>query len=97
MSRRRWRWSGEYFGKIPKPERKLMPTYTQEPTQDGERLITLRRTGDVQLVSCAFRTVAGSHDDDAPLSVLATLMSDAPFGPSLQGARRNEESRQRFR
>jgi zinc protease len=70
----------EFFGKIPKPERKLTPTYTQEPTQDGERLITLRRTGDVQLVSCAFRTVAGSHDDDAPLSVLASLMSDAPSG-----------------
>lgn len=70
----------EYFGKIPKPERKLTPTYTQEPTQDGERLITLRRTGDVQLVSCVFRTVAGSHNDDAPLSVLATLMSDEPSG-----------------
>jgi zinc protease len=70
----------EYFGKIPKPERKLTPTYTKEPTQDGERLITLRRTGDVQLASCVFRTVAGSHDDDAPLSVLATLMSDAPSG-----------------
>jgi zinc protease len=70
----------EYFGAIPKPARQLMPTYTQEPTQDGERQITLRRVGDVQLVSCVFRTVAGSHDDDAPLSVLATLLTDAPSG-----------------
>jgi zinc protease len=70
----------EYFGVIPQPTRKLMPTYTQEPTQDGEREITLRRVGDVQLVSCVFRTVAGSHDDDAPLTVLASLLSDAPSG-----------------
>jgi zinc protease len=27
----------EYFGATPKPTRKLLPTYTQEPTQDGER------------------------------------------------------------
>jgi zinc protease len=70
----------EYFSVIPKPARKLLPTYTQEPTQDGERQITLRRVGDVQLVSCVFRTVAGSHADDAPLSVLATLLTDAPSG-----------------
>jgi zinc protease len=70
----------EYFSVLPKPARKLQPTYTQEPTQDGERQITLRRVGDVQLVSCVFRTVAGSHEDDAALSVLANLLSDAPSG-----------------
>jgi zinc protease len=70
----------EFFGPIPKPTRKLLPTYTEEPTQDGERQITLRRTGDVQLVSCVFRTVPGSHADDAALSVLATMLSDAPSG-----------------
>ncbi|HET6409877.1 MAG TPA: insulinase family protein, partial [Chthoniobacteraceae bacterium] len=70
----------EYFGSIPKPTRKLVPTYTQEPTQDGEREITLRRVGDVQLVSCVYRTAPGSHDDDAALSVLATLLTDAPSG-----------------
>jgi zinc protease len=70
----------EYFGKIPKPTRTLRPTYTKEPTQDGERQITLRRTGDVQLISCMFRTVAGSHPDDAALSVLSTLLADEPSG-----------------
>jgi zinc protease len=70
----------EFFAPIPKPTRTLVPTYTQEPTQDGERQITLRRTGDVQLVSCMFRTVPGSHPDDASLSVLAGLLSDAPSG-----------------
>lgn len=70
----------ETFLKIPKPARVLRPTYTKEPTQDGERQITLRRTGDVQLISCMFRTVAGSHPDDAALSVLTTLLADEPSG-----------------
>ena len=70
----------ETFGKIPKPSRALRPTYTREPTQDGERQITLRRTGDVQLISCMFRAVAGSHPDHAPLSVLATALADVPSG-----------------
>ncbi|NDU92621.1 MAG: insulinase family protein, partial [Ferrovum sp.] len=38
------------FGKIPKPERVIEPTYTLDPVQDGERLVTLRRVGDVQYV-----------------------------------------------
>ncbi|MEA3213763.1 MAG: zinc protease [Chthoniobacter sp.] len=70
----------ETFGKIPKPTRSLRATYTREPTQDGERQITLRRTGDVQLISCMFRTVAGSHPDYAPLAVLATALADEPSG-----------------
>lgn len=70
----------QFFGPIPKPARKLLATYTKEPVQDGERQITLRRTGDVQLVSAMFRTVAGSHPDDAALSVLATLLVDEPSG-----------------
>ena len=43
----------QYFGIIPKPARKLEEPYTVEPTQDGERLVELRRVGDVQLVSAA--------------------------------------------
>jgi len=39
-------WIAELFGSIPKPTRKLLPTYTEEPTQDGEREVTLRRVGD---------------------------------------------------
>lgn len=70
----------EYFSKIPKPTRQIIPTYTKEPTQDGERLITLRRTGDVQVVSAMYRTVAGSHPDHAALAVLSNLLTDEPTG-----------------
>lgn len=70
----------ETFGKIPKPARALRATYTREPTQDGERQITLRRTGDVQLISVMFRAVAGSHSDHAALAVLTTALADEPSG-----------------
>ncbi len=70
----------EYFGPIPKPTRVLNTTYTKEPTQDGERQVVLRRTGDVQLFSCMYRTPAGSHPDYAALSVLTNLLTDEPTG-----------------
>src|SRR4051812_2859156 len=68
------------FGPIPKPTRALPQTYTREPQQDGERQVTLRRTGDVQVVSCMFRAPAGSHPDHAALNVLALLLVDEPSG-----------------
>lgn len=70
----------EYFSKIPKPTRQLIPTYTKEPTQDGEREVTLRRTGDVQVFSAMYRTAPASHSDFAALSVLGDLLSDEPSG-----------------
>ncbi|MCC6459089.1 MAG: insulinase family protein, partial [Saprospiraceae bacterium] len=70
----------EYFSPIPKPTRQLITTYTKEPTQDGERRVELRRTGDVQLFSCMFRTPSGAHSDYAALSVLANLLTDEPTG-----------------
>ena len=45
------------FGPIPRPTRTLEQTYTVEPTQDGERSITLRRVGDSQgLMACVSRS-----------------------------------------
>ena len=70
----------QYFGKIPKPARKPEKPYTQEPTQDGERSVTLRRTGDVQVVMAAYHIPAGSHSDFAPIDVLSTVLADEPSG-----------------
>jgi zinc protease len=70
----------EYFSKIPKPERKIIPTYTAEPTQDGERQVTLRRVGEVQIVACDHRTPAAAHPDQAALSILADILRDDPSG-----------------
>ena len=73
-------WITEDFGVIPKPTRKLLPTYTVEPTQDGEREVTLRRVGDHQSVMMAYHVPAGSHPDSPALDVLSGILSDAPAG-----------------
>jgi len=70
----------EIFGKIPRPSRELEKTYTVEPTQDGEREVILRRTGDVQAVGCAYHICAGSHEDMAALEVLADILDTPQTG-----------------
>lgn len=55
----------EYFGAIPKPTRQLAKFYTKDPVQDGERVVTLRRVGDVQLVGVVYHVAPGSHADFA--------------------------------
>lgn len=70
----------EYYSKIPRPERKLEITYTKEPTQDGERQVVLRRTGDVQVVSCSYHTAPGSHKDYAAIAVIDEILSNEPSG-----------------
>ena len=66
-----------YFGQIPKPERKLEETYTEEPTQDGEREVTVRRVGNNQGVRQApietFLTVW--NQDPKPFVWTATVES----------------------
>src|SRR5205085_9047633 len=68
------------FQAITRPSRALQGTYTEEPTQDGERQVTLRRVGDVQVVCAAYHVPAGSHPDYPAVDVLAQILGDTPSG-----------------
>src|SRR5262245_45505077 len=57
----------KYLGSIPKPTRKLDDTYTEEPPQDGERVVVLRRVGAGGQVGVAYHMPAAAHADWAPL------------------------------
>ena len=70
----------EYFGKIARPTRVLQPTYSIEPTQDGERNVTLRRVGDTKVVSALYHIMPGSHPDYATMDVITELLTDEPSG-----------------
>ncbi|MGQ0704020.1 MAG: M16 family metallopeptidase, partial [Gemmatimonadales bacterium] len=76
----------EKFGAIPKPARALergnllYPTYTAEPAQDGEREVSLRRTGDVQVVMALYHVPPLSHPDYAAVDVLSQVLGDQPAG-----------------
>lgn len=70
----------EHFGSIPRPERELEENYTEEPVQDGERFVELRRVGDNQAVVMAFHAPDGTHEDFVPLQVAAQVLADTPSG-----------------
>ncbi|REL25705.1 insulinase family protein [Thalassotalea euphylliae] len=70
----------KYFGVIPKPTRVIEPLYTKDPAQDGEREVTVRRVGDVQLVGSVYKVPAGSHEDFAALDVAAEIFGAAATG-----------------
>ena len=70
----------KYLGSIPKPTRKLDATYTEEPPQDGERTVTLRRVGAVGSVGVAYHVPSASHADWAPLNLLGGIISQSPNG-----------------
>ena len=73
-------WIEEFFGRNPKPARKLPTFYTQEPTQDGEREVTLRRVGDVQELDAMYHVPSGSHPDAAAVDLLVQILADTPAG-----------------
>jgi zinc protease len=70
----------QYFSPIPKPERVIRPLYTAEPAQDGEKSVTIRRVGDIQMTGAAYHIPAGSHEDYAAIDVLSQILGDTPSG-----------------
>ena len=74
----------KYFGDIPRPTRKLETVWTEEPPQDGERQVTLRRVGDLSRVAAAYHIPAGAQEDNAALQVLANILSTQPSGRLYQ-------------
>jgi zinc protease len=70
----------KYLGSIPKPSRVLKDTYTEEPAQDGERQVMLRRVGKVGSVGVVYHIPSAGHPDWAPLSLMAGLLSQQPNG-----------------
>ena len=71
---------GKCFGPIPRPARALQPTWTVEPVQDGDRQVTLRRTGDVALVSLVYHGVAGADPDRMTEDAIADILTNKPSG-----------------
>lgn len=70
----------KYFGALKKPERVLDNTYTEEPPQDGERSVILRRVGTVGMVGLVYHIPAAAHPDAAALDVLEHVLGSQPSG-----------------
>ncbi len=70
----------QFFGPIPRPTRVLQPTYTMEPAQDGERFVTLSRTGDIQYIGMGYHTPSFADKDYAANDALIQVLTNDPSG-----------------
>ena len=70
----------KHFGAIEKPTRKLPTTYTDEPAQDGEKSITLRRVGSAAYAGVTYHIPSGAHPDFAAVDVLSYILAIEPAG-----------------
>ena len=68
------------FGSLPKPSRVIEPTYTLEPTQDGERSVTIRRVGGTPLLLAGYHIAPGFHGSRSYLDLAGSILTDAPSG-----------------
>ncbi len=73
-------YAGQYFGALKRPSRVLEKTYTEEPAQDGERVVVLRRVGKVAVVGAVYHVPAGAHADFSAVEVLDNILTAAPSG-----------------
>ena len=69
-----------HFGALSRPAPAMPRLYTSEPTQDGERSVVLRRTGDTPFVSAMYRVPSAGHPDYPALDVLVGVLGVAPAG-----------------
>ncbi len=68
------------FGVIARPTRVLPNLYTVEPPQDGEREVTLRRTGGQLVLIESYHIPADAQADSAALGLLAEMLNERPAG-----------------
>ena len=88
----------EILRTMPRPQRTIPTIYTNEPTQDGERLVSLRRVGDVQNVVVGYHVPPGSHRRfPGRAAGLADSRGQQPVGTLVQGDGGNEKGLQRRR
>jgi zinc protease len=71
---------GKYYGSIKSPDTELEQTYTEEPAQDGERNVILRRTGEVPMVGLMYHIPAASHEDNPAAEILSMVLGETPSG-----------------
>lgn len=72
------------FGAVPKPDRtgemKIYPTYTDEPSQEGPKEVTVRRVGDHQQLTALYHVPPGSHEDFTAVDLLTHVLASEPSG-----------------
>jgi zinc protease len=87
-------WIAEAFGKLPRAVLNLERTETVEPPQDGERAVTVRRSGGAPMVMLGYHVPAATHPDFAAIAVLAEALggTSGVLAEKLVRARRSTDA-----
>src|SRR6202020_1752677 len=75
----------EQFGSLRAPKHKLPTTYTEEPPQDGERVVILRRVGKVAVTGAVYHVPAAADPDHPAIEVLSLILGEDPSGRLYKG------------
>jgi zinc protease len=70
----------KYFGVLKRPAEKLESRSAEEPPQDGERNIVVRRAGSESAVCAMYHVPAGRHEDFPAIQVLLQILAASPNG-----------------
>lgn len=70
----------KYYAPLENPETPLPQTWTEEPAQDGEKIVTLRRVGEVATVGAIYHIPAGPHPEFVAVDVLEGILTSEPSG-----------------
>lgn len=69
-----------HFAPIPRPDRTLASTWTEEPVQDGPRHVNLKRVGDVAAAGLLYHIPPGSHEDYPAVQIFQEALTSEPTG-----------------
>ena len=64
-----------HFGQIPRSPSKIPEVHTAEPTQQGERRVTIRQSGQLGAVMMAYKSPPGLDPDTDALDVLSVVLT----------------------
>lgn len=65
----------KYFGGIGRSPKPIPQIYTEEPPQEGQRRVIVKRAGQLGVVGVAFRSPQGTHEDAFALTILSDILS----------------------
>ena len=68
------------FSRIPVAPAPRPRLYTLDPTQDGEREVSLERIGDVQAIAAAYHVPSGAEPDAGAVDILTEILTATPSG-----------------
>lgn len=74
------RWIAQSFGALPRSAVPRPRLYTLDPAQDGERSVSIRRSGGTPSATLGYHIPASSHPDYAAAELLALILTEPPAG-----------------